>query len=91
MTLQYGPIAHVDLKIPPRPPGYAFVEVSFCLKNFIHLLVMSFIWCQNNLQFEEARDAADAMRGRDGYDFDGHRLRVGYIYISRKTYHTITC
>lgn len=26
--LQYGPIAHIDLKIPPRPPGYAFVEVS---------------------------------------------------------------
>lgn len=26
-VLQYGPIAHIDLKIPPRPPGYAFVEV----------------------------------------------------------------
>ncbi|KAL6978392.1 Serine/arginine-rich splicing factor sr34b [Sarracenia purpurea var. burkii] len=49
---KYGPIAHVDLKIPPRPPGYAFVE------------------------FEEARDAEDAIKGRDGYDFDGHRLRV---------------
>ncbi|KAK4351706.1 hypothetical protein RND71_031019 [Anisodus tanguticus] len=49
---KYGPIAHIDLKIPPRPPGYAFVE------------------------FEEARDADDAIRGRDGYDFDGHRLRV---------------
>ncbi|KAL3517443.1 hypothetical protein ACH5RR_020032 [Cinchona calisaya] len=49
---KYGPIAHVDLKIPPRPPGYAFVE------------------------FEESRDAEDAIRGRDGYDFDGHRLRV---------------
>ncbi|GAB4829903.1 Serine/arginine-rich-splicing factor sr34 [Ancistrocladus abbreviatus] len=49
---KYGPITHIDLKIPPRPPGYAFVE------------------------FEEARDAEDAIRGRDGYDFDGHRLRV---------------
>ncbi|XP_038683607.1 serine/arginine-rich splicing factor SR34B-like isoform X2 [Tripterygium wilfordii] len=49
---KYGPISHIDLKIPPRPPGYAFVE------------------------FEEARDAEDAIRGRDGYDFDGHRLRV---------------
>ena len=29
LSLQYGPIAHIDLKIPPRPPGYAFVEVSF--------------------------------------------------------------
>lgn len=25
--LQYGPIVDIDLKIPPRPPGYAFVEV----------------------------------------------------------------
>ncbi|XP_059659552.1 serine/arginine-rich-splicing factor SR34 [Cornus florida] len=49
---KYGPIAHIDLKIPPRPPGYAFVE------------------------FEEARDAEAAIDGRDGYDFDGHRLRV---------------
>ncbi|KAK8499496.1 hypothetical protein V6N12_011581 [Hibiscus sabdariffa] len=49
---KYGPIAHIDLKIPPRPPGYAFVE------------------------FEEARDAEDAIRGRDGYDFGGQRLRV---------------
>ncbi|KAI3460806.1 hypothetical protein Pfo_017469 [Paulownia fortunei] len=49
---KYGHIVHVDLKMPPRPPGYAFVE------------------------FEEARDAEDAIRGRDGYDFDGHRLRV---------------
>ncbi|KAI7979683.1 Serine/arginine-rich-splicing factor SR34 [Camellia lanceoleosa] len=49
---KYGPIAHIDLKIPPRPPGYAFVE------------------------FEEARDAEDAIRSRDGYDFDGHRLQV---------------
>ncbi|KAJ6796093.1 serine/arginine-rich-splicing factor SR34-like isoform X1 [Iris pallida] len=49
---KYGPIVEIDLKIPPRPPGYAFVE------------------------FEEARDAEDAIRGRDGYNFDGHRLRV---------------
>ncbi|KAK8565481.1 hypothetical protein V6N13_020586 [Hibiscus sabdariffa] len=49
---KYGPIAQIDLKIPPRPPGYAFVE------------------------FEEARDAEDAIRGRDGYDFGGHCLRV---------------
>lgn len=49
---KYGRIAHIDLKVPPRPPGYAFVE------------------------FEDARDAEDAIRGRDGYDFDGHRLRV---------------
>ncbi|XVE73324.1 hypothetical protein DITRI_Ditri11bG0108500 [Diplodiscus trichospermus] len=49
---KYGPIVHIELKIPPRPPGYAFLE------------------------FEEARDAEDAIRGRDGYDFGGYRLRV---------------
>ncbi|XP_073106576.1 uncharacterized protein [Elaeis guineensis] len=49
---KYGPIIDIDLKIPPRPPGYAFIE------------------------FEDARDAEDAIYGRDGYNFDGHRLRV---------------
>ncbi|XP_057439270.1 serine/arginine-rich splicing factor SR34B isoform X1 [Lotus japonicus] len=49
---KYGNITHIDLKVPPRPPGYAFVE------------------------FEDTQDAEDAIRGRDGYDFDGHRLRV---------------
>ncbi|XP_020087433.1 serine/arginine-rich splicing factor SR34B-like isoform X1 [Ananas comosus] len=49
---KYGPIVGIDLKIPPRPPGYAFVE------------------------FEDPRDAEDAIRGRDGYNFDGHRLRI---------------
>lgn len=49
---KYGPIVEIDLKIPPRPPGYAFVE------------------------FEDPRDAEDAIHGRDGCKFDGHRLRV---------------
>lgn len=29
--VQYGPIIEIDLKIPPRPPGYAFVEVRSIL------------------------------------------------------------
>ncbi|KAF5786406.1 putative RNA recognition motif domain, nucleotide-binding alpha-beta plait domain superfamily [Helianthus annuus] len=49
---KYGPIVQIDLKVPPRPPGFAFVE------------------------FEDARDAEDAIHGRDGYKFDGRRLRV---------------
>ncbi|AES82437.2 pre-mRNA-splicing factor SF2-like protein [Medicago truncatula] len=49
---KFGPIVDIELKIPPRPPGYAFVE------------------------FEDARDAEDAIRYRDGYKFDGFRLRV---------------
>ncbi|KAH7543028.1 hypothetical protein FEM48_Zijuj02G0139200 [Ziziphus jujuba var. spinosa] len=52
LFLKYGPIVDIDLKIPPRPPGYAFIE------------------------FEDPRDADDAIYGRDGYDFDGYRLRV---------------
>lgn len=28
------------------------------------------------MQFEDPRDAEDAIRGRDGYNFDGSRLRV---------------
>ncbi|XP_020273179.1 serine/arginine-rich splicing factor SR34A-like isoform X1 [Asparagus officinalis] len=49
---KYGRIVDIELKNPPRPPGYCFVE------------------------FESARDADDAVRGRDGYNFDGYRLRV---------------
>ncbi|KAJ7567907.1 hypothetical protein O6H91_01G011500 [Diphasiastrum complanatum] len=49
---KYGRILDIDLKLPPRPPGYCFVE------------------------FEDARDAEDAIRGRDGYTFCGNRLRV---------------
>ncbi|KAG8079353.1 hypothetical protein GUJ93_ZPchr0007g5893 [Zizania palustris] len=49
---KYGRIVDIDLKIPPRPPGFAFVE------------------------FEDPRDAEDAIQGRDGYNFDGNRLRV---------------
>eukprot|EP00850_Spirogloea_muscicola_P025676 SM003895S14655 [mRNA] locus=s3895:278:1299:+ [translate_table: standard] len=49
---KYGRIKDIDLKMPPRPPGYAFIE------------------------FEDPRDAEDAIRGRDGYNFDGYRLRV---------------
>ncbi|KAE8010250.1 hypothetical protein FH972_006635 [Carpinus fangiana] len=49
---KYGPIVDIDLKLPPRPPGYAFIE------------------------FEDTRDAEDAIYYRDGYNFDGCRLRV---------------
>ncbi|XP_078159454.1 serine/arginine-rich splicing factor SR30-like isoform X2 [Carex rostrata] len=52
LFFKFGPIVVIDLKIPPRPPGYAFVE------------------------FEDERDAEDAVQGRDGYNFDGVRLRV---------------
>ncbi|KAG5392932.1 hypothetical protein IGI04_022895 [Brassica rapa subsp. trilocularis] len=49
---KYGRIVDIELKVPPRPPCYCFVE------------------------FEHTRDAEDAIDGRDGYNFDGCRLRV---------------
>ncbi|EQC37061.1 hypothetical protein SDRG_05288 [Saprolegnia diclina VS20] len=49
---KYGRIVDIDIKLPSRPPAFAFVE------------------------FEDERDADDAIRGRDGYRFDGARLRV---------------
>ncbi|KAJ4876589.1 Serine/arginine-rich-splicing factor SR34 [Raphanus sativus] len=58
---KYGPVVQIDLKIPPRPPGYAFVE------------------------FEDPRDAEDAIHGRDGYDFDGHSLRVELAHGGRRS------
>ncbi|XP_028770917.1 serine/arginine-rich splicing factor SR30 isoform X2 [Neltuma alba] len=56
---KYGPLVDIDLKIPPRPPGYAFVK------------------------FEDRRDAEDAIRYRDGYNFDGFRLRVEFAHGGR--------
>ncbi|KAH7692503.1 splicing factor arginine/serine-rich 1/9 protein [Dioscorea alata] len=57
---KYGRIVEVELKNPPRPPGYCFVE------------------------FESSRDAESAIRGRDGYIFDGHRLRVELAHGGRR-------
>ncbi|CAD6196345.1 unnamed protein product [Caenorhabditis auriculariae] len=34
--------------------------------------------CFAFVEFDDSRDADDAVRGRDGYDFDGHRLRVEF-------------
>lgn len=31
------------------------------------------------IQFEDPRDAEDAIRGRDGCKFDGYRLRVSLL------------
>ncbi|PPD99988.1 hypothetical protein GOBAR_DD02969 [Gossypium barbadense] len=62
---KYGPIVDIDLKIPPRPLGYAFL--SKCI-----------------LQFEDPRDAEDAIRGRDGYNFNGNRLRVELAHGRRR-------
>lgn len=49
---KFGKIRNVQVKIPPRPPAYAFVE------------------------FDDPRDADDAIEARDGYEFNGDRIRV---------------
>lgn len=54
---KYGRVVEIDLKLPSRPPGFAFVE------------------------FSDTRDASDACRGRDGYEFGGQRLRVSCHHV----------
>ena len=65
---RYGKIVFIDLKNRRGPP-FAFVEFedtrwssSSCLKS----------------QKSIVRDAEDAVYARDGYDYDGYRLRVEF-------------
>lgn len=57
---KYGRIMDIELKLPPRNPGYCFVV------------------------FEDPLDAEDAIRGRDGYDLDGCRIRVEFAHGGRR-------
>lgn len=57
---KYGHIVKIELKNPPRPPGYCFVE------------------------FESSRSAEDAIRGRDGYNFDGYHLKIELSHGGRR-------
>jgi hypothetical protein len=41
--LQFGPIVVIDLKVPPRPPGYAFIEVSMIEKNIVYIKFDCFV------------------------------------------------
>ena len=50
-----------------------FCDLISCFLHHVILLCHIYI-----LKFEDARDAEDAICGRDGYNFDGHRLRVNY-------------
>lgn len=79
LCFQYGRIVDIELKNPPRPPGYCFVEVGI-FNNFLKPCVRDLsnfrCFCLVIGQFESSRDADDAIRGRDGYNFDGYRLRV---------------
>ena len=73
---KFGKIAYIDLKNRRGPP-FAFVEFEdprwvkkkFSL-SFLKVNVNNFS-CLN-------RDAEDAVHARDGYDYDGYRLRVEF-------------
>ena len=54
----FGRIKRIDLKVPMRPPAYAFID------------------------FEDPRDAEDAVEERDGYSFAGEKLRVRDYYLA---------
>lgn len=64
LFFKYGKIVNVDLKLPPRPPGFAFIE------------------------FEDPRDAMDAVKGRDRYEAFGEQLRVRIRYTCRQRSHS---
>ena len=49
---RYGRVHNIDIKWPPKPPPFAFVE------------------------YNDPRDADDAVRGEDGKQFAGARMRV---------------
>lgn len=60
LLVQYGHIVEIDLKIPPRPPGYAFVEVRLLFSAHIWFnYVVKFVFgkilrCNKNMQCKVA-------------------------------------
>lgn len=67
---KFGKVTFVDLKNRRGPP-FAFVE----FEDPRQVLCMS---CFGFLKFVISRDADDAVHARDGYDYDGYRLRVEF-------------
>ena len=65
---KYGKIVDVDLH-DRRGPPFAFVEFEDAR------YVICFIYIR---KCSPRRDADDAVRGRDGYSFDGYRIRVEF-------------
>ena len=61
LFIKYGRIVDMNLKVPMRPPAFAFVA------------------------YGDPRDAEDAVRGRDGYEIGGGRLRVEISHGGRQS------
>lgn len=89
---KFGKVTFVDLKNRRGPP-FAFVEFEdarwdFGKKNQFYTKYVSFVCttkeknCKHflihSLFLIIQRDADDAVKARDGYDYDGYRLRVEF-------------
>ncbi|GAB2299971.1 hypothetical protein Dimus_034016 [Dionaea muscipula] len=57
---------------------------SFALKGPQILCCIYVSTHLNQLHFEDERNAEDAVRRRDGYDFDGNRLQVEFSHGGRE-------
>ena len=68
---KYGKIVFIDLKNRRGPP-FAFVE--FEDSRFVFSQWRFFVCSMCSI----SRDAEDAVYARDGYDYDGYRLRVEF-------------
>ncbi|XP_056687892.1 serine/arginine-rich splicing factor SR30-like, partial [Spinacia oleracea] len=64
----------------PLPCHVPLVFAIGCLQNppleFEMEIIAKELRLDEGHQFEDERDVEDAVQGRNGYDFDGHRLRV---------------
>lgn len=84
---KFGRIREIDLKTPMRPPAYAFIsfedfrDAQDAVRE--RCVVLALLLLQPHVkgwQFQGVRSCSMALRrdvvGRDGYEFDGNRLRV---------------
>ena len=79
LFLKFGRIRSLDLKTPHRGAPFAFIEFDGACACLLWLMYLHMA-CQRlhvaTLIFPDARDADEAIHRRNGYDFDGCRLRV---------------
>ena len=79
LFLKFGRIHSLELKTPHRGTPFAFIEFDGACACLLWLMYLHMA-CQRlhvaTLTFPDARDADEAIHRRNGYDFDGCRLRV---------------
>ena len=76
MFYKYGKIIDVDLHNRDRGQAFAFVE----FEDSRQVYISPHSGCDVGVKFAIVvhRDADDAVKGRDGYTFDGYNLRVEF-------------